>query len=742
MALSSQTPPGTSPITPAVIAPDLAARFDAMLETMRNNRPTDDLGIVRRAFELSAQLHQNQKRDSGEPYLMHPLETGIVLAGMKLDPVAVAAGLLHDSVEDTSITIADIKRDFGTHVAHIVQGVTKIGKLDFASSEERQAENIRKMMLAMVDDIRVVLIKLADRLHNMRTLQHLSPERQEKIARETLEIYAPIAHRLGMGKIRGELEDLGFQYVDPAAYILVRDAVEEKRKQGEPILAASEALVRAQMKEAGIECKVDSRVKRLYSIHRKLVKQRITVDNVYDLFAMRIITRNSTDCYAALGQIHSLWRPVPDRIKDFIAMPRPNFYQSLHTSVIAEQGTPFEVQIRTEEMHRVAEWGIAAHWKYKDGPVSAKDEQRLMWLRHMVEMQTDTSSAKEFFSDLKVDLISDEEVYAFSPKGKVVIVPKDSTPVDFAYMIHTEVGHQCVGARVNGRMVQLKHHLKSGDIVEVITQKGHPPSRDWLGFMKSARARQKLRHWLNIHQREQAIEIGHRLLEQEARRFRAALKEMKEPDYKRVAGEYGLGKGEDLIAGIGYGKFGARQVLNKLIPGITTPGAVAKAAGMLSDVKRALTGNDDAIKVKDHDDLMVYRARCCNPIRGEAIVGYVTRGKGVAVHRKTCPNVSNLLFEVERRMAVEWTRETVELPGEYSVKLAIDCDDRPGMLTVISGVISDSKSNIRNVAAHTAHTEATIDVLIDVKNVKQLDGIIKGLRKVPGVHDVQRVTQG
>lgn len=732
MALSSHTPP--------LVVPDLTARFEELLEIMRTNRPTDDLGIVRRAFELSAQLHQDQKRDSGEPYLVHPLETGILLAGMKLDPVAVSAGLLHDSVEDTSVTVADIKREFGSHVAHIVQGVTKISKLDFANSEERQAENVRKMMLAMVDDIRVVLIKLADRLHNMRTLQHLSAERQEKIARETLEIYAPIAHRLGMGKVRGELEDLGFQYVDPIAYQQVRDAVEEKRRQGEHVLAESEALVRAKMKEAGIECRVDSRVKRLYSIHRKLVKQRIAVDQVYDLFAMRIITQTIPDCWAALGHIHGLWRPVPDRIKDFISMPRPNFYQSLHTSVMAEEGTPLEVQIRTEEMHRVAEWGIAAHWKYKDGPVTAKDEQRLMWLRHMVEMQTDAANAKEFFSDLKVDLVSDEEVYTFSPKGKVVILPKDATPVDFAYMIHTEVGHQCVGARVNGRMVQLKHHLKSGDIVEVITQKGHPPSRDWLGFMKSARARQKLRHWLSLHQKEQAIEIGKRLLEQEARRFRASLKEVGDADYNRAAGEYGLGKGEDLIAGVGYGKFPARQVLNKLIPGITTPGTVAKAVGVLSDAKRALTGSDDAIRVKDHDDLMVYRARCCNPIRGEAIVGYVTRGKGVAVHRKTCPNVSNLMFEAERRITVDWTRETTELPGEYSVKLAIYCDDRPGMLTIISGVISDSKSNIRNVSAHTAHTEATIDVLLDVKNVKQLEGIIKGLRKVPGVHDVQRVT--
>src|SRR6202163_4870519 len=439
-------------------------RFRELIKKLRENRPNDDLNLVKKAYEFSQKHHAGQSRASGEPYLIHPLEVALVLADMKMDAVSIAAGLLHDSVEDTSLTIVDIRKEFGEQVAHIVEGVTKISAIDFATREEQQAENLRKMMLAMVDDIRVVLIKLADRLHNMRTLEHLPPERQQKIARETLEIYAPIAHRLGMGKIRGELEDLGFRYVDSIGYQQVHNAVEARRKAGEAFLSRVESVFRDKLKEAGITATVESRIKRLYSIHKKLQRQHITVEEVYDLYAMRVITQSIQDCYAVLGIIHNLWRPVPGRIKDFIAMPRPNLYQSLHTSVISEEGTPFEVQIRTEEMHKMAEEGIAAHWKYKDGPVSAQDEQRLAWLRQVVEWQRDVSDPSEFLSTLKVDLYS-EEVYTVTPKGKVVVLPRDATPVDFAYTIHTEVGHTCVGAKVNGRMVPLRHKVHSGDIV-------------------------------------------------------------------------------------------------------------------------------------------------------------------------------------------------------------------------------------------------------------------------------------
>jgi guanosine-3',5'-bis(diphosphate) 3'-pyrophosphohydrolase len=717
-------------------------KFRDLMKRMQANRPADDLEIVKKAYDYSMKHHAGQSRASGEPYLVHPLEVAIVLAEMKMDPVAVVAGLLHDSVEDTSVTIGDIRQEFGEQVAHIVEGVTKISKIDFATKEEQQAENLRKMMLAMVDDIRVVLIKLADRLHNMRTLEHLPSDRQHKIAKETLEIYAPIAHRLGMGKIRGELEDLGFRYLDPIAYEKVKDGVESQRKVGEAFLARVEGMVRDKLKEAAITAKVESRIKRFYSIHKKLVRQHIDVNQVYDLYAMRIITRSVQDCYAVLGIIHNVWRPVPGRIKDFIAMPRPNFYQSLHTSVITEEGTPFEVQIRSEEMHKMAEEGIAAHWKYKDGPVSAQDEQRLAWLRQVVEWQRDVSDPNEFLSTLKIDLYP-EEVYTFTPKGKVVVLPRESTPIDFAYSIHTEVGHSCTGAKVNGRMVPLRHKLHSGDIVEILTQPGHKPSRDWLSLVKSSRARNKIKHWLNIHQRERAIEIGRKLIEKEARKYRVALKELKDEELQRIASDYGLGRPDDLMAGIGYGKFSARQVLGKLAPtgaAAAVEGEETKESrsGISSVVRRVFGGDNNALIVKGQGDLLVYRARCCNPIRGEAIVGYVTRGKGVAVHAISCPNVVNLMYEPERRIEVAWAKDEAA-PSAYPVKLTVFCDDRYGMLKQITGVIGDAKSNIRNIEARTANSQAVVDIVLDITDLKHLENIILGLRKIPGVRDVQRL---
>jgi GTP pyrophosphokinase len=720
-------------------------KFRDLMKRMQESRPQDDLSIVKKAYDYSLKHHDGQTRASGEPYLVHPLEVALVLAEMKMDPVAVAAGLLHDSVEDTSVTIADIREEFGEQVAHIVEGVTKISKIDFATREEQQAENLRKMMLAMVDDIRVVLIKLADRLHNMRTLEHLQPDRQHKIAEETLEIYAPIAHRLGMGKIRGELEDLGFRFLDPLGYEQVEKAVNARRKQGEIFLGKMQGIINDKLKEAGIQARVESRIKRVFSIHKKLQRQRISVDQVYDLCAMRVVTRSLPDCYAVLGIIHNLWRPVPGRIKDFIAMPRPNFYQSLHTSVITEDGTPFEIQIRTEEMHKMAEEGIAAHWKYKDGPVSAQDEQRLAWLRQVVEWQRDVSDPNEFLSTLKVDLYP-EEVYTFTPKGKVVVLPRDATPIDFAYTIHTEVGHTCIGAKVNGRMVPLRYKLHSGDIVEILTQPGHKPSRDWLGLVKSSRSRNKIKHWLNVHQRERAIEIGRKLIEKEARKYRIALKEIKDEDLLKVASGYGLGKADDLMSGIGYGKYSARQVLARVLPAGATPsiagdieseGLTSQPGGLTSVVRRVF-GDHNAITVRGQGDMLVYRARCCNPIRGEGIVGYITRGKGVAVHSVNCPNVTNLLYEPERKIDVEWARDE-STPTAYPVKLTVFCDDRFGMLKSITGVIGDAKSNIRNITAHTANSQASVEVVLDISDLKHLEQIIVGLRKIPGVHEVQRL---
>src|SRR5215471_4021345 len=729
----------------------LNGKFQQLQAKVAENRPTDDIEIIRKAYDFSLKHHQGQTRASGEPFLIHPLEVSLVLADMKLDSTAIAAGLLHDAIEDTPVTHEDVRREFGDQVVHIVEGVTKIDKINLASREERQAENVRKMVLAMVDDIRVVLIKLADRLHNMRTLKHLPEERRQAVARETLEIYAPLAHRLGMGKVRGELEDLSFRYVDPIGHEQVRAAVEARRKAGEKFLSGIIKILQQKLKENGVEAKVESRIKRLFSIHQKLIRQRITVDQVYDLLAVRIITKSVKDCYTVLGSIHQMWRPVPGRIKDFIAMPRPNLYQSLHTTVITEDGHQFELQIRTEEMHKMAEEGIAAHWKYKDGsPVSAKDEQRLAWLRQVVEWQQDVKDPNEFLSTLKVDLYP-EEVYTFTPMGKVVILPRDASAIDFAYAIHTEVGNTCVGAKVNGRIVPLRSKLRNGDVVEIMTQPGHNPSRDWLGFAKSTRARNKIRHWLNIHQRERAIEIGKKLMEKQARKYRMALKDFDEKQLERIAKDYGLGSGPDLLAGIGYGKFSARQVLAKLSPDIqneTPAPEETKPASTLGTVIRRVFGqsaDNGAIKVKGYNDLLVYRARCCNPIRGEAIVGYVTRGKGVAVHAVSCPNVTNLTYEADRRIAVEWSRmgkaATPSGKATYPVKLTVFCDDRPAMLKQLTAVISDGNTNIRNIEARTADSQATIDIVIDIEDVKHLERVMTGLRKIPGIHDVQRLNK-
>jgi GTP diphosphokinase / guanosine-3',5'-bis(diphosphate) 3'-diphosphatase len=709
--------------------------FDEIVRKVQAYRPGDDLGPLRRAYEFSASEHKTQKRASGEPFVSHTLEVANVLADMKLDVVCLAAGMLHDVVEDTPTTIERVRQEFGPDVARIVEGVTKISRLEFVSPQDQQAENLRKMVLAMVDDIRVVLVKLADRLHNMRTLECLPPEKHERIARETLEIYAPIAHRLGMGKIRGELEDLAFRYLEPAAFEEVKNAVESRRKVSEEFLAEVCAQVEAKMREHSIPVQIDGRIKRLFSIWQKLKRQHITIDQVYDLLAIRIVTDSVKNCYAALGVIHNTWRPVPGRIKDFIAIPRPNLYQSLHTSVIGPHGQPFEVQIRTEDMHRVAEQGIAAHWKYKDGrPLAQQDEERFAWLRHLVEWQQEMRDPGEFLSTLRIDLYP-EEVYTFTPKGKVIVLPRDATPIDFAYAIHTEVGHRCTGAKVNGRIVPLKYRLKNGDIVEIQTQMNHTPSRDWLALVKTSRARNKIKHWINVAQRQRAVEIGKKLLEKEARRFDVGLKKIAEEEYQRVARDYGCSQVDDLYADIGYGKFSARQVLVKLAPNI--PAEAGQASRISSTLKRALgLERDVAIQVHGYDDLLVYRAKCCNPIRGEEIVGYVTRGKGIAVHSKSCPNVQNLMYDTDRRIKVEWVGPKFSL---YPVKLTLLTADRQGLLADVTSAISGVRSNIQNIEAQTGDGGASIDVTLDIVDLHHLEQIISSLKKINGVYQVERV---
>jgi GTP diphosphokinase / guanosine-3',5'-bis(diphosphate) 3'-diphosphatase len=744
----------TVPPTPKPVLDQVAIdrRFEALLRHVQANRPTEDVALIRKAWEFCVQHHQGQMRASGEPYVIHPLEVAEVLAEMKLDSTAIAAGLLHDAVEDTPATSEQIETDFGDQVAHIVEGVTKIDKIQFANREDRQAENVRKMLLAMVTDVRVVLIKLADRLHNMRTLEHLQPDRREAIARETLDIYAPLAHRLGMGKVRGELEDLAFRYTDPVSYEKVAAAVEAQRIEGEQFLRGVEDTLIEQLRENNIEARVEWRIKRYYSIFQKLQRSKVTFDQVYDLLAVRVITQDVASCYAVFGLIHTVWRPVPGRIKDFIAIPRANRYQSLHTTVIGEGGHQFEVQIRTEEMHRIAEEGIAAHWKYKTkgDVVTARDEERLNWIRQLVEWQKEMTDPNEFLSSLKMDLYPDE-VYTFTPKGKVVVVPADGTPVDFAYTIHTEVGNTCVGAKVNGRMVPLRTKLRTGDIVEIVTQKDHKPSRDWLTFVKSPRARNKIKHWLNEDQRRRAVEIGRKLLERDARKHKIPMTQIDDQDLARIAGEYGVATAADLLATVGQGKHTAHQILSKLAPGFANPpeGTASTEAQQPGTVEQAmsdavrklhLTGSD-SLQVEGQNDLLVYRARCCNPIRGEEIVGYVTRGKGVAVHARSCPNVQNLLYESDRRINVEWSRVGDETgrPQRYPVKITIYCDDRTGMLKELTAVISDDNTNIRGVDIHhDDNGEAVIEFVVEAEDLRHLNRMVLGLRRVQGVRTVQR----
>jgi GTP diphosphokinase / guanosine-3',5'-bis(diphosphate) 3'-diphosphatase len=717
-------------------------RLEEILDRVDKSHPGDNLELVRRAYIFSAKEHKGQLRASGEPYLTHPLEVANILAEMKMDAVTVSVGLLHDVVEDTLVSLEKIEELFGPEVAHIVDGVTKISQIQFTSKEEKQAENFRKMLLAMTDDIRVIMVKFADRLHNMRTLGYLPADRREAIARETLDIYAPLSNRLGMGKIRGELEDLAFSYLDAKAYQELRLSVERKRRTHEAFLAEITKIVEDKMKEHGIPCFTESRIKRLYSIYQKLKKQRITIDQVFDLLAVRIITDDVKNCYAALGVIHNTWRPVPGRIKDFIAMPRPNMYQSLHTSVIAG-GQPFEVQIRTAAMHQIAEEGIAAHWKYKGGKLVADDreDQRITWLRHLVEWQQEMKDPADFLSTLKIDLYP-EEVYTFTPKGKVITLPRDATPIDFAYSIHTQVGHTCVGAKINGRMSPLKTKLKNGDIIEIITQPGHTPSRDWLSFVKTSRARNKIRHWLTEQESEKAIELGRKMLEKEARKYKQNLKELLDSDKLRaLLPDYGSNKIEDLLTSIGYGKISAKQILARISPDGLKEGGAEQESTITSVVKRVLgIGTDAKLKVKGFDDLLVYRAKCCNPIRGEEVIGYITRGKGVAVHSKNCPNVQNLLYDADRKIEVEWAA-TAPSAEAYAVPLTILTEDRTGMLAEIAAAITEVKSNILNVEARTSDEQGTIDITVEIPDMKHLERVIASVKKIDGVYDVTRSTR-
>jgi len=590
----------------------------------------------------------------------------------------------------------------------------------------------------MVDDVRVILVKLADRLHNMRTLQYLPPDRRQRIARETMDIYAPLAGRLGMSKIKNELEDLSFQYLEPEGYKDLAAQVDERRREAFAFIEKIKGTVQEKLTAAALQATLEGRIKRLYSIQQKLRRQRIGLAQVYDFVALRVIVSTIPDCYAVLGILHNLWRPVPGRIKDFIAMPRPNGYQALHTSVIGDEGHPFEVQIRTLEMHRVAEEGIAAHWKYKEGRSGFdKDDQAFAWLRQLLEWQQEVKDPHEFLNSLKLDLYP-EEVYCFTPKGEVKMLPRGATPLDFAYAIHTEVGHQCVGARVNGKMVPLRYKLKNGDIVEILTSPGHNPSRDGLGLAVTNKARAKIRHYLNIAERKQAAEIGRKHFERELKRYDLMPRKVEPARLESLAQELGVGaRAEDLFTAVGYGKLSMRQVLAKLVPADKLAAPEPEKPRPLADaVKRLLRVGDERIRVRGTDDLLIYRAKCCNPIMGEPIVGYITRGKGVSVHSQSCPNVVNLMYDPERRIPVEWEQGA---EGAYEVRINVGVEDRPGLLAAITTMLAGMNADIRDADVRTFDDQtASIELTLRIQDLKHLEKVVKSIRGVSGVIEVER----
>ena len=731
-------------------------RVEDIIEKVQTNRPSADVDLIRRAYLFSAMHHRGQTRASGEPYLVHPLEVANILAGMRLDEVSVSTGLLHDVVEDTLVDIETLRSYFGDEITQLVDGLTKIAHISDLSKEKQQAENVRKMVLAMITDVRVVLIKLADRLHNMRTMQYLKPDKRARISQETLDIYAPIAHRLGMGKIRGELEDLSFQNIYPEEYRRLSAQVEERRPELEAALERITSMIEEKLTENDVPfVEIEGRVKRLYSLWKKLKKRKLTIEQVYDLIAARIITTNEKkNCYLALSVMHDIWTPVPERFRDWIAIPRDNLYQSLHTSVIGDGGQAFEVQIRTQEMHQVAEEGVAAHWKYKEKKLgTSDDDESLDELRRtveklllpLVESTEQTDDSEEFIESLKLDLFP-KDVYAFTPMGKVIQLPRGATAVDFAYAIHSEVGDTCTGVKINGRMVPIKTQLQNGDVVEILTTANSKPSRDWLNYVVTSRARNRIRHWISEQQRAESIDIGRKLLEKEADRFRIAPKKLlnDENELKRIANDYGLSRGEDLLASVGYGKTLPRNVIAKFLGSEKFAELdpdnrkESKLETGMKAVKKLIGLGEDAIVVKGVDNLLTTRARCCNPLRGEDIVGYISLGKGIVVHNKRCKNVAQLMVNRDRIVDVEWAKSDKQ--EIQSVQLLATTENRTGMLAGITNAIAEIKTGIRDARAIVSRDDkGLIEVTIEVFDKKHLDKVVTAVEKVPGVIAVERM---
>ena len=717
-------------------------RLGEIIDKVSSYNPSANLELIEKAYIFSAKVHKGQMRLSGEPYLSHPIEVAHILTNMQMDAVTVATGILHDTVEDTLTTIDRITELFGDEVAMLVDGVTKIGKITFdskgTSGEEQQAENFRKMIIAMAQDIRVIMVKLADRLHNMRTLDALTPEKRINIAQETIDIYAPIANRLGIGWIKTELEELAFYHLKPEAYKDLKEKLATEREEREKYIHEVKAIIEKRLVEYNLKAEVTGRPKHLYSIYKKMADQGTLLEHIYDVLAFRIIVDNIKDCYEALGIIHSTWKPIPGRFKDYIAIPKPNMYQSLHTSVIGPYGKRMEIQIRTHEMHKVSEEGIAAHWKYKEGKAMLeKDDKRFTWLRQMLEWQKDTRDAKEFMDTVRMDLFS-EEVFVFTPKGAVKELPKGATPVDFAYAVHTDVGHRCSAAKVNGKLVPLKYQLRHGDIVEIITSPNHNPSKDWLKFVVTSRARARIRQWIKTEERQKSIALGKDICDKDFKRHDVDFyKMLKSGELDRIAREeMGLTGVDNALASIGYGKLSSHQLLGKLLPPEKLqPHTEQEMSAFKRVLQRFKKPVKEAVLVKGIDDVLIRFARCCNPLQGDDIVGFISRGKGVAVHVKGCPSVRN--SDPERIIDVAWDKGT---KTTRPAKLRVICHDEKGLLVNMSSVITGQEANITNATITTTPDKKAVCTFeIEVNDLSHLMNIINGLKKVKRVVKVERV---
>ena len=711
--------------------------IDQLLNRLQAYQPDADFGLVRKAYEFSAKAHEGQRRLSGEPYVKHPVAVAGVLTSLKTDVTAIVAGLLHDTLEDTVATPDELQREFGKEVVHLVDGVTKIGKITFRSSEEKQAENFRKMVLSMADDIRVVIIKLADRLHNMRTLEHLKENKRQEIAQETLEIYAPLANRIGIGWVKNELEDLCLKHLKPDVYETLRVSVAKRDEDRQQYIQEVQALVEQALAENGLVGSVYGRPKHLYGIYQKMKKQSISFEEVYDLTALRIITDTKMNCYALLGVIHSLWRPLPGRFKDYIAIPKSNLYQSLHTTVVGPKGEHVEFQIRTEEMHRVAEYGIAAHWKYKEqGRVQDKDSKAFGWLRQFIEWQQDLPDNRQFMDSVKLELFHDV-VYVFTPKGTVKELPKGATPVDFAYAIHTEVGDHCVGAKVNGKIVPLRHELTSGDTIEILTSSNQTPHRDWLKFVRTSRAKTKIKHWIKIEEQKRSLEIGWRLLEAEIRRHGLTPSQaLKSDALLEVAKQEGYATIDELAAAVGFGHVATAQVVGRLVAP-TSDGTSIQSESISVPKVVGTRGKEPGVQVKGGRDLLMQLSRCCNPVPGDKILGYITRGRGLTIHSVDCPNLEALDYDRERLVDVEWD---TAMPSQHAVKIAVIAEDKTGVLANVSSAIAECDANISRAEIITREDrKAELDFVVEIADTSHLNRVLKAIERVEGVITARRL---